>query len=54
MAVRLELVLEVEDDSVVDYDDASGLTEEAYDRLMDSLIGQGFSVAEGPHPRSRR
>lgn len=44
----ITLTLGVDDDSDVDSEHSTGLTGDAYDRLMDALMNAGFSIVSGP------
>jgi hypothetical protein len=46
--MQIALVLHVEDDTDVDPDSTTGLTETAHDRLVDGLADAGFGIVTGP------
>lgn len=45
----IEITLSVDDDSLVDASDGTGLTTEAYEALVDLLSGAGYGIVDGPN-----
>lgn len=48
--MQLDLSLLVDDPADEDQDDTTGLTNDAYSRLVDALADAGFSIDDGPTP----
>jgi hypothetical protein len=46
--MQIRLVLEVENPQDMDDDASTGLTEDAYDTLVEALADAGFGIVEGP------
>lgn len=46
--MKIKLVLEVDDPSLIDENHKMGITEEAYEALMDALPNLGFAIDSGP------
>lgn len=45
----IELTLSVDDDDMVDSSDPTGLTNVAYEALVDLLSGAGYGIVDGPN-----
>lgn len=46
MARRIEIIVIADDDADLDLEDSTGLTNAAYERLVDALADAGFSNEE--------
>ena len=46
--MKISLVLEVENPQDIDEESRTGLTEDAYDQLTESLADAGFGIVAGP------
>jgi hypothetical protein len=46
--MKIELVIETDDPAMIDETNSTGLSGPAYDELIDSLMEQGYSIADGP------
>lgn len=47
--MKIKLVLSVPDPEDEDNKSTTGLTQEAYDRLVDAVTDAGFEFESGPH-----
>ena len=46
--MKINLVLQTDDPKMIDVTDGTGLSREAYDALIESLMELGYELADGP------